>query len=62
MTLGASGDDQIIDMKIINNEFFMCGTFMDQVDFNPSILDNPLISNGVEDVFVLKFGRAYNCY
>ena len=60
MTLGASGDDQIIDMKIINNEFFMCGTFMDQVDFNPSILDNPLISNGVEDVFVLKFGTA-NC-
>ena len=32
-------------MKIINNEFFLCGTFMDQVDFNPSILDNPLISN-----------------
>ena len=46
--------------NIINNEFFMCGTFMDQVDFNPSILDNPLISNGVEDVFVLKFGTA-NC-
>ena len=60
MTLGASGDDQIIDMKIINNEFFLCGTFMDQVDFNPSILDNPLISNGDEDVFVLKFGTA-NC-
>ena len=60
ITLGASGDDQIIDMKIINNEFYMCGTFMDQVDFNPSIIDNPLISNGVEDVFVLKFGTA-NC-
>ena len=60
MTLGASGDDQIIDMKIINNEFYLCGTFMDQVDFNPSILDNPLISNGDEDVFVLKFGTA-NC-
>ena len=60
MTLGASGDDQIIDMKIINNEFFLCGTFMDQVDFNPSILDNPLISNGDEDIFVLKFGTA-NC-
>ena len=60
MTLGASGDDQIIDMKIINNEFFLCGTFMDQVDFNPSILDNPLISNGDEDVFLLKFGTA-NC-
>ena len=38
----------------------MCGTFMDQVDFNPSIIDNPLISNGVEDVFILKFGTA-NC-
>ena len=60
MTLGESVDDQIIDMKIINNEFYLCGTFMDLVDFNPSILDNPLISNGDEDVFVLKFGTA-NC-
>ena len=31
ITLGNSGDDQIIDMKIVNNEFYICGTFMDQV-------------------------------
>ena len=60
ITLGNSGDDQIIDMKIVNNEFYICGTFMDQVDFNPSILDHVMTSNGDEDAFVLKFGVA-NC-
>ncbi len=60
ISLGNSGDDQIIDMKIVNNEFYICGTFMDQVDFNPSILDHVMTSNGDEDAFVLKFGVA-NC-
>ena len=46
IALGNSGDDQIIDMKIVNNEFYICGTFMDQVDFNPSILDHVMTSNG----------------
>ena len=60
ISLGNSGDDQITDMKIVNNEFYICGTFMDQVDFNPSILDHVMTSNGDEDAFVLKFGVA-NC-
>ena len=60
ISLGNSGDDQIIDMKIVNNEFYICGTFMDHVDFNPSILDHVMTSNGDEDAFVLKFGMA-NC-
>ena len=60
IALGNSGDDQITDMKIVNNEFYICGTFMDQVDFNPSILDHVMTSNGDKDAFVLKFGVA-NC-
>lgn len=60
ITIGDIGDDHILDFKIINSSFYICGNFMDQVDFDPGTGNNTLISNGNEDGFVMKM-ESPNC-